>query len=137
MPRQQRHLARDDTELRAARVPAALLPPSLRFRRPEARRLRQAGNDVALGAAKVEIDRLAGRVAEDDDRRRGRPPGSLHDRNRDLGERACGQAQRADEGREMGAGLVSHWRNSGFSVGYIYPDKLLCQYCPGKYRATL
>jgi hypothetical protein len=42
---------------------------------------------------------------------------------------------RADEGREMGAGLVSHWRSSGFSLAYIYPGKLDCQYHPGKYIA--
>jgi hypothetical protein len=99
--------------------------------------LRQAGNDVAFGAAKIEIDRLAGRVAEYDDRRRGGPAGSLHHRNRDLGERACRQALWADEGREMGAGRVSHWSNSEFSVGYIYPDKLDCQYHPGKYNVAL
>ncbi len=99
--------------------------------------MRQAGNDFAFGTAKIEIDRGAGRVAEDDDRRRRRPAGSLHDRNCDLGERARRQALRAHEGREMGAGLVSHWRNSGFPVFHIYPDKYECQYHPGKYCAAL
>ena len=51
---------------------------------------------------------------------------------RDLGERACRQALRADEGREMGAGLVSHRRNLWILRRVdIYPGKFRCQYHPG------
>ena len=88
VPRQQRHLARDDAEFRP--------PASARLRRRGLvgcgfrirGRLRQPRQDFALGAAKIEIDRAAGGVAENHDRRRRRPSGRIHDRKRDLGERA-------------------------------------------------
>jgi hypothetical protein len=108
MARQQRHLARDDAEFRA---PAStwlhrggLTRGGFRIRS----RLRQARNDFAVGAAKVEIDRPAGGVAENDDRRRRRPSAGIHDRKRDFGERACRQEALSHEGCEVGARAVNH-----------------------------
>ena len=108
MARQQCHLARDNAELGASASPRLRWRRLIGFDVRRRGRLRQAGNDFAFGATKIEIDRVAGRVAEYDDRRRGGPAGSLHDRNGDLGERARRQALRAHEGREMGGRLVSH-----------------------------
>src|SRR4051794_4782618 len=128
MPRQQRHLAGDDAEF----WPTA----SARLRRGFGDRLRSGGgrrqtrHDLPLGAAKVEIDRPAAGIVEDDDRFFRIASRRLHHGDSNFGQGAGGQPLLADEGGKVPGGDWNHWKYP-FWCPTLYPDKLNRQYCPG------
>src|SRR5579872_811559 len=104
MPRQQRHLARDHAQFRTA---AAARLARLRFRLDGRwRRLGEPGDDFLVRSAQVEIERAAGRIAENDDRRS--LAGPLH-RECDLGEGPRDEAPLALKGRETWDHLQSSY----------------------------